>query len=479
MPSMAVDKAMWGEKRVRTLAFCILVLLVVFSIGAFLAAEPAHADTTFTVDRSDDPDLTSTPTAGDCSGATATDCSLRGAITAANNTPGADIINFAIPEDPNDPADDLKTILVDGADNPASSTNLPDITEAVTINGYTQPWASPNTRLAQGTNANLLIELDGALLGSSGNGLRISASNVVVKGLVIKRFLTGIFIFGDASGTVIEGNFIGTDASGTQNPGQATDGVIVFGNSINSTIGGEEPAARNLISGNSFRGLNIAGDGGNTIQGNLIGTKANGTEPLGNGLVGVQIFSPHNTVGGIDGNRTDTNNPANLIASNGTDGVKVNGGLDITFAARNRILSNSIFSNGDLGIDLDGGIDPSNADGVTANDDKDRDTGPNTLQNFPKLTSATTTSFGTTIKGILNSRPGKTFTIQFFSSQTKDPSGFGEGKTFLRSKSVTTNDRGKAFFSAVTSVLTGQVVSATATSAWGNTSEFSRGFEVP
>jgi hypothetical protein len=230
-----------------------------------------------------------------------------------------------------------------------------------------------------------------------------------------------------------------------------------------------------------FRGLQIFGNGGNTIQGNLIGTNAAGTGPLGNGLAGVQIFSPNNTVGGIDSNRTDSNNPANRIAFNGGDGVKVNGDLDNAFAARNSILSNSIFSNGDLGIDLDGGTDPSNpdGDGVTANDAKDRDTGPNTLQNFPKLTFATTTVFGTTINGRLNSRPRKTFTIQFFASQKKDPSGIDEGKTLLRSKTVTTDDKGNAFFSVATSVLTGKVVTATATNASGNTSEFSRGFTVP
>jgi hypothetical protein len=111
--------------------------------------------------------------------------------------------------------------------------------------------------------------------------------------------------------------------------------------------------------------------------------------------------------------------------------------------------------------------------------ERQRHRSTNNLQNFPILTSATTTVFGTTINGTLNSRPRKSYTIQFFSSQTKDPSGFGEGETFLRSKTVTTNDRGRATFSVVTSVLTGKVVTATATNASGNTSEVSRSFRVP
>jgi hypothetical protein len=227
-----------GEKRARTLAFRVLVLLVVASICAFLAAKPAHADTTFTVDTSDDPDLTTTPTADECTEATANDCSLRGAINVANNTSGVDTINFNIPEDPADPADDLKTILVDGTDDPASSANLPEITEAVTINGYSQPWARPNTNadLVQGTNANLLIVLNGGSLGTSGIRLRIEASDdVVVKGLAINCFTTGIFIPSGGSRAVIEGNFIGA------HPGVCTthNGVNIFGS--DNTIGAESP----------------------------------------------------------------------------------------------------------------------------------------------------------------------------------------------------------------------------------------------
>jgi hypothetical protein len=161
---------------------------------------------------------------------------------------------------------------------------------------------------------------------------------------------------------------------------------------------------------------------------------------------GVLNISPNNTVGGIDCDPTDNNSPANLIAFNGDNGVLVFGVFG--FSAGNRILSNSIFSNGGLGIDLTA-TSVFSPDGVTANDKKGKDTGANNLQNFPILTSATTTVFGTTINGTLNSRPRKTYTIQFFSSQTKDPSGFGEGETFLRSKTVTTNDKGRATFSVV------------------------------
>jgi CSLREA domain-containing protein len=434
------------------------------------AARPANATTTFEVNTTaDDDDGACVPL--DPNNAAA-DCTLREAINAADNTAGADTINFEIP------GTGVKTILVGSTPTgPTAGQNLPDITEAVTLNGYTQTGASKNTNtdLAQGTNANLLIELNGAYAGSSGNGLRINAPNVVVKGLVINRFSTGIFIFGTGSGAAIEGNFIGTDPSGTQNPGNASDGVVVFGGGAN-TIGGTSPAARNLISANLFRGLVIASNEGNTIQGNLIGTKANGINTLPNALEGIQIISSNNTVGGIDSDPTDTKNPANLIAFNGTDGITV-----LLSATGNRILSNSIFENGELGIDLS---KTSDADGVTKNDAraKDRDTGGNNLQNFPVLSSAGIEGTTTTIQGTLKSTPRETFTIQFFSSAHPDPSGFGEGEAFLDQINVKTNRQGSRSFTfspPTGAVAVGKQITATATrNTTGDTSEFSAAQEV-
>jgi hypothetical protein len=462
--TMRTNSFFLGTKRIgRAAAFAfaaamICALLLLF--GSQATIKPAHAATTFTVDRSDDPELTAASTADECTAAD-NDCSLRGAITAANNTSGADTINFAIP------GSGVKTILVDGKDD-STSTDLPVITEAVTINGYTQTGASENTNtsLAQGTNANLLIELSGAFLTSSNGLMQINASDVVVKGLALKCYNTGIAIQPGGSRAVIEGNFIGTNASGATVPCLSNNGINVFGGGAN-TFGGKDPADRNLISGNLVHGLNIADNGGNTIQGNLIGTNANGTEGLGN-QIGVGIGSPNNIVGG-DNADSDNAGEGNRIAFNGSDGVQVRGGRNNPFAVGNRILNNSIFSNGNLGIDLDGSplTSPNpDADGVTANDRKDRDTGPNTLQNFPRLASATTADSGiTTIKGTLNSRPRKTFLIQFFSSETKNSAGFAEGKTWVGQVTKMTNREGKFSFSLDTVLPTGEnLVTATATS---------------
>ena len=160
MSSNLFSGSMRVTGRARTLAL-LLAVTVASLIGLLLVtSEPAHAADTFTVDRSDDPDLDTTPTAGGCTTATANDCSLRGAINAANNTSGADTINFNIP------GSGVKTIQVDG-DDTTQAIDLPVITEAVTIDGYSQPGASPNSPenelLADGTDAKLLIELNGAL----------------------------------------------------------------------------------------------------------------------------------------------------------------------------------------------------------------------------------------------------------------------------------------------------------------------------
>jgi hypothetical protein len=156
------------------------------------------------------------------------------------------------------------------------------------------------------------------------------------------------------------------------------------------------------------------------------------------------------------------------IAGNG-GGLSGGNGVTVSDAGSNgnRNLRNSIFSNEDLGIDLGSAAF---GDGMTPNDQKDPDTGANTLQNFPVLTSVVNSRGNTAIKGKLNSKPDKTFNIQFFSNLAGD-----EGKKFVGQKSVTTNANGNLSFDfqPAQSVPAGQTVTATATDPNGNTSELS------
>jgi CSLREA domain-containing protein len=475
--------------------------LVVLREGA---AEPEGlitiASLTFTVNTTNDVDD------GSCN---IIHCSLREAILAANSNPGPDLIHFNIP------GSGPHTILI----FPAMNGPLPTITDAVTIDGYTQPGATPNSNPApQGLNAQLKIVIRRS--GGSASGLTISASNVVVRGVVINNFnQNGILITG--SNVIIEGNFIGTDAGGTNDQGNNQDGIRISG--ANNQVGGTLPAARNLISGNNSDGIEITGSGatGNLVQGNLIGTTASGSSGLANYGNGIQISSSasNNTIGGtaagagnvISGNNSDgieitgsgatgnlvqgnligttasgssglantsdgiqifngaSNNTiggtaagaGNVIAFNGADGVFVHSGTG------NRIQRNSIFSNGGLGIDL-------GANGVTSNDPGDPDSGANRSQNFPVLQSIVVSGSNTTILGSIDSATGNStypITIEFFSNSSCDPSGHGEGETFLGAISV--SGPGSFIATFAVSLPLNSVVTATATDNAGNTSEFS------
>ena len=158
----------------------------------------------------------------------------------------------------------------------------------------------------------------------------------------------GISIGGTLSGSVVQGNFIGTDVTGSTAVGNASDGVIINFGSANNTIGGTTPAARNLISGNGGNGVR-SDYHPNTVQGNFIGTQGNGVSPLGNGSNGVLINSTvSNAIGG------SASGAGNTIAFNGGAGVLVVG-------TSSPVSSNAVFANAGLGIDLD-------ADGMTPND---------------------------------------------------------------------------------------------------------------
>ena len=202
----------------------------------------AVADATLTVTSIADGGDTN-PGDGACDDGTGS-CTLRAAIEEANANSGLDGVVFAIP------AAGPHTI------RPGSA--LPTITDPVVIDGYTQPGASPNTNgPGLGSNAFLLIELDGSNARQDANGLRISAGNSTVRGLVINRFSGSGILLEVSSGNLIEGNLIGTDVTGTANLGNAS-GVHVV-QALGNTIGGIAAGARNVISGNGGNGVFING----------------------------------------------------------------------------------------------------------------------------------------------------------------------------------------------------------------------------
>jgi hypothetical protein len=253
----------------------------------------------------------------------------------------------------------------------------------------------------------------------------------------------GLYVVGFAStGTVVHGNAIGTDATGTFALGNGGDGVRIDGGTGN-TVGGTGPTDGNLISGNAGNGVTVLANN-DRVQGNLIGTDVTGSAALGNGGDGVSVNGSGNLVGGTDAGA------GNTIAFNGLDGVLVSGG------SGNAIRGNSIFShpNG-LGIRLANGANNNAA--------------------APALTSATSDGATTTVQGTLTGTANTTFVIEFFANTDCNPSGFGEGETPLGTITVSTDGSGQASFTAVfdTAVPPGEFITATATDPANNTSAFS------
>jgi len=516
-------------------------------------------------------------------------CTLREAITAASTNlpsgatsgecaggdllPIIDTIAFAIP------GSGVQTI------QPASL--MPAIAEAVVIDGYSQPGTSANT-LALGDDAVLRIEIDGSLMGN-GDLLRVTGPGCTIRGLVVNRVPGVNITIGPQSAvddTVIEGNFLNTDASGTTELGGHYPVVRLAGS--NNLLGGTDPAARNIIGGGATAGSHTVqiGGNGNLVQGNYIGVDATGTVALepdtGSDGIGIGALGPaSNTVIGGDvpgagnvinatgaafvltGGVTDTVIQGNFVGTDATSTVRLGGsvgiatnngpqhtqiggvtplagnvfsglatgiylvdgptgviiegnrfGSDVTGTrpvpnlgnaillqmpgvdgsiiggtepgAANTIayncgggiqfafgpnhwpiLGNSIHSNRALGISLSGNT-------PLENDDGDADTGANDQQNYPVITSAVASGGSVTLSGSLNSLPSTAFRLEFFANATCDATGHGEGQQFIGTTDVTTDASGNAAFGPLTFTAPDNAeIAATATDPAGNTSEFS------
>ncbi len=323
---------------------------------------------------------------------------------------------------------------------------------------------------ASGTAILSNFGFQGVEVNNDGNTIGGTASGA---GNVIAGANDGIFFRGSAStsNNVIQGNRIGTNAAGTAALG-GTTGIEIRNSTVltNNLIGGSSAGAGNLISGNGTGILVTDSAQSYTIQGNRIGTDVTGTLPIPNSGDGVALTLPGGGSGLLGGTGAGE---GNIIAFNGGRGVWV------ALGTGHKILGNFIFSNGGIGIDL-------NNDGVTANDACDADTGANNLQNFPVITSVTSGASSTNIQGTLNSLASSSFRLEFFASSSCDPSGNGEGQTFLGSTTVTTDGSCNATFNVTVPVGTaGQVITVTATllsPASGlpiETSEFSACFVQP
>ncbi|MEM7271833.1 MAG: hypothetical protein AAF547_02030, partial [Actinomycetota bacterium] len=436
------------------------------------------------------------------------ECTLRAAIQEANASSLADTIRFLIPTSDSGHSAGVWTINV-------TTGRLPTIDATTTIDGTTQP----------GWTGNPVIGIDGrgyaGGYGSSDDGIVIQAGapNSVVTGLSVYGFPDEqIVVSGD--GTTIKGSFFGLTPAevGVAHPSQVAAATTTYILADSVTFGGPSADDRNVIvSPNGERALLVAGAAANPlIEGNLFGTGSDGVTVIGTGSEASILF--WNTATGATVRNNQFANPGTAavafedstggtVVGNtfGTDAglttslplttaLRVQESASVTFGGtgagdantvRNAIgdaivvdaaatgtvtiLGNSIAGSDALGIDLAD-------DGVTGNDAGDADIGANDLLNFPVITSASIGT-GLTVDYGLDA-PAGNYRIEFFINPSgADPSGNGEGETFVHAHSITHTGSGSEPFSTSFASGPGAIITATATedlggSTYGATSEF-------
>ncbi|HEX8264880.1 MAG TPA: dockerin type I domain-containing protein [Pyrinomonadaceae bacterium] len=307
---------------------------------------------------------------------------------------------------------------------------------------------------------------------------------------------------------VVSGNYIGTNAAGSGDLGNTSDGVQIV-NSSGSTIGYYNAlnVNGNVISGNNGNGVSILTDFGftasnNLVAGNYIGVNAAGTAALGNNGSGVSMQAGGNTVGGstvelrnvISGNKANgvsigtTLATGNIIAGNYI-GVAANGttalanrdnGVQISNTAASNTIGgagvtpgacdnscNLIANNGDANslsaragvyVDQTAGVGNSihgnsifNNAGIGidlgAPGTTANDTGdPDTgPNNLQNFPVITSALTSGNVTGTLNSTPTTTFRIDFYSNTATDGAN-SEGRTYIGSTTTMTDSGGNAVF---------------------------------
>lgn len=434
--------------------------------------------------------------------------SLRQAIISSNadTNPDPDIINFAIT----------------GGTSPriiTLNTPLDVILNPITIDGYSQSGASPNTLATSvGNDANILIQLDGRNLAPGSAGLYLNGDNSTVLGLSLVNFPFGIYANGNNAH--IQGNYFGVQADGSAQLGLSGIGVDVPDRNNAIIGGGQTPADQNIFGNLAIGALQLGGSNG-VIAGNRVGLGKTNTSFMGNnnGIqinnAGVNPASNHtitnNLIGKningilLEGLNGGINAPVQntLIQDNliGTDAAKstidlgnlqngirlldfvqnsaiggagpsvIFGANTIAFSGKNGILIsgadsfgneikiNSIYNNQGLGINLINGANKTALPPVIINQNNS-----GTLPVFD---------------GYVQGDPLANYTVNFYSSQISDSPK--QGENYLGTITITTDATGFGPFNGFTPTNnTSQlgksfIVTATSFTATNGTSAFSAG----
>lgn len=357
--------------------------------------------------------------------------SLNQAILTANGQLGTDRIHFAI-AGPGPHRIDV------------GASGLPEITDTVDINGYTQSGSVANSSV-NGFNGTIRVEIMAVAPGNLDRVLEFvgGANGSRIRGLSVFRVggstASGGIVISDASGVWVDGNLIGVTADGIT--GEGFGPAVEFEQTApNGLIGGSALAERNLFANNRAVAL-LSGDDA-SVFGNLVGRRLDGSLQPAPGNVAIFVAAERAVIGGAQDRR-------NVLERHAV-GVQV-------FSGSAEITRNVITEVGAFAIDVD-------ANGPTPNDPDDTDTGPNGLQNHPVITSAAVNGAQTQLAGRLDSTPNATFRIEWFRA-IETSLGLAQANEFLGETSATTDANGDATFSfSVSQALPiGSLVTATAT----------------
>ncbi|MDJ0957839.1 MAG: DUF4347 domain-containing protein, partial [Arenicellales bacterium] len=311
-----------------TISFNISAPLVNGAHTISLASALPDITDTITIDGTTEPDYAGTPIVElDGAGAGATTDGLRLVVGSDGSTiRGLSIQNFS-----------YNGILLQSDNNTVAGNYIGLDADGATVAG--------NNTSGLGVQGGIRIESAGNTIG----GLNAADRNVVSGNVFSGIAITGA----SATGNQVIGNYIGTDASGTLDRGNTQEGIEIDGANSN-TIGGLSADARNIISGNDSDGIEIDNADFNVVQGNYIGTDVTGTLDLGNSRDGIDLNE--NTGDGATGNLIGGTDPnaGNLIAGNDMNGIEVRDAPTIDNPILgNRIYDNSLLGI-NLGLMNDG-----------------------------------------------------------------------------------------------------------------------------
>jgi CSLREA domain-containing protein len=248
---------------------------------------------------------------GICASATGA-CTLRAAIAEANAHAGPDTIAFAIP------GADVQTIQLT-----SPLPTLSDRTGGTTIDGYTQPGASPNTDPIA-SNARLMVQIQGTGVVVTSPAITITSPDNVIRGIAVFNVRPILISGASALRNRVAGSFVGTDATATfgattlvRNAG----GIVMARGASANVVGGTAPADRNVVSGNAFTGVYLqdVGTDDNVVMGNIVGLSPDGLRRVRNLRMGVDINlgAKRTIVGGLG------RGEGNVISGNAGGGAEV------------------------------------------------------------------------------------------------------------------------------------------------------------